>query len=208
MATSTGANVPTARYDHEAAWTGTEMIVWGGEPPTATGGRYCASSCTAPTVWYQDQDADGYGIASVSLPACTQPTGFAAAGGDCDDANPQVHPAMAPPSVLDGVRVQMAPGSLEVSWDAVNGATSYDVVRGDLETLRTTEGNMGSTVDLCVANNLDALAVEDPPSASPTSAWYLVRDCNCGGGGTSSSGTAAEQPGRDSSIAGSPAACP
>jgi hypothetical protein len=45
--TSTGANVPTGRSDHSAVWTGSEMLVWGGEflgyPPSQvlnTGGRY------------------------------------------------------------------------------------------------------------------------------------------------------------------------
>lgn len=35
---TTGA--PTARLGHTAVWTGTEMIVWGGEPATLAGGRY------------------------------------------------------------------------------------------------------------------------------------------------------------------------
>lgn len=40
------AGAPTARYDHTAIWTGTEMIVWGGtgagdsNPSLKTGGRY------------------------------------------------------------------------------------------------------------------------------------------------------------------------
>jgi len=42
--TSVGANVPTARYDHTAVWTESEMIVWGGSSNTQfsenTGGRY------------------------------------------------------------------------------------------------------------------------------------------------------------------------
>ena len=42
--TSTGANVPTARYSHSAVWTGSEMIIWGGFSLTLnelnTGGRY------------------------------------------------------------------------------------------------------------------------------------------------------------------------
>ena len=35
-------DVPTARFDHTAVWTGTEMIVWGGNDGTltTTGGRY------------------------------------------------------------------------------------------------------------------------------------------------------------------------
>ena len=42
LTTGTGANVPTARYNHTAIWTGAEMIVWGGEDigEVSTGGRY------------------------------------------------------------------------------------------------------------------------------------------------------------------------
>ena len=43
-ATSVGANVPAERYDHTAVWSGTEMIVWGGNLTAGsglnTGGRY------------------------------------------------------------------------------------------------------------------------------------------------------------------------
>ncbi len=42
-ATSTGANVPSARSNHTAVWTGTEVIAWGGYDGSAflkTGGRY------------------------------------------------------------------------------------------------------------------------------------------------------------------------
>ena len=207
IATSTGANVPSPRYDQTAVWTGSEMIAWGGEPPTATGGLYCVASCAAPTLWYQDQDDDGYGIATVSLSACTHPTGYAATDGDCDDANPLVHPAMAPPSALGGVQVRLVAGSLEVSWDGVAEATSYDVVRGGLDELRTMQ-ELGSSVEGCVADELGDLSIEDPSAASASSVWYLVRAGNCGGGGTYSSETTSERPGRDSGIAASPAACP
>jgi len=45
LATSQGANVPQARHDHTAVWTGTEMIVWGGlagpsDQRVNTGSRY------------------------------------------------------------------------------------------------------------------------------------------------------------------------
>ena len=47
-ATSTGANCPTARYEHTVVWTNTEMIVWGGyhynSTQTNTGGRYNPST--------------------------------------------------------------------------------------------------------------------------------------------------------------------
>ncbi len=46
VATSTGANVPSARAGHSAVWTGSEMIVWGGTDGTMsnTGGRYNPST--------------------------------------------------------------------------------------------------------------------------------------------------------------------
>ena len=46
-ATSTGANVPSPRQYHTAVWTGTQMVVWGGESsfvPLNTGGRYDPST--------------------------------------------------------------------------------------------------------------------------------------------------------------------
>ncbi len=52
--TSSGANVPAARSQHTAVWTGTEMIVWGGSSASGslldTGGRYSPSADTwSPT---------------------------------------------------------------------------------------------------------------------------------------------------------------
>ena len=38
--TSEGAGTPSPRRWHVAVWTGSRMIVWGGEPATNTGGRY------------------------------------------------------------------------------------------------------------------------------------------------------------------------
>src|SRR5439155_1608499 len=50
-ATST-TNAPSARAGHTAVWTGTEMIIWGGDDGVNilnTGGRYCAQSGATPT---------------------------------------------------------------------------------------------------------------------------------------------------------------
>jgi hypothetical protein len=55
-ATSVGANVPGARHNHTAVWTGTKMIVWGGynnsSGYTNTGGQYdpTANTWTATSV--------------------------------------------------------------------------------------------------------------------------------------------------------------
>ena len=54
-ATST-TNAPTGRRGPTGAWTGTEMIVWGGDSGygvrTDTGGRYCAQSADVNTYTY------------------------------------------------------------------------------------------------------------------------------------------------------------
>jgi N-acetylneuraminic acid mutarotase len=45
-------NAPTARDDHTAVWTGSEMIIWGGTTLGSylnTGGRYCAQSGPPPS---------------------------------------------------------------------------------------------------------------------------------------------------------------
>jgi N-acetylneuraminic acid mutarotase len=43
-------NAPGGRSSHTAVWTGSEMIVWGGEPGAlVSGGRYCAQGGPTPT---------------------------------------------------------------------------------------------------------------------------------------------------------------
>jgi N-acetylneuraminic acid mutarotase len=74
LPTST-TDAPAARVDHTAVWTGSSMVVWGGDDLTTvfdTGGRYASGSSI-------DDDGDGYS-------ACE---------GDCNDANPAVHPGAA-----------------------------------------------------------------------------------------------------------------
>lgn len=46
-----------------------------------------------PGTWYPDQDLDGYGDQDGAVLACTQPAGYIAVGGDCDDGSDDVSPA-------------------------------------------------------------------------------------------------------------------
>lgn len=61
--------------------------------PSKTAPGTCG--CGAPDVlhtYYGDDDGDGYGETGDTLQACTQPKGYASAGGDCDDSDPSRHP--------------------------------------------------------------------------------------------------------------------
>jgi hypothetical protein len=55
-ATSSGPDVPSARFLHTAVWTGLEMIVWG---PDGAGDRYCIVNCQTPQRPSDDRDGDG-----------------------------------------------------------------------------------------------------------------------------------------------------
>jgi hypothetical protein len=66
------AGAPPARSHHTAVWTGSLMIVWGGSSQPGTersGGRYVLGASV-------DNDGDG----------------FTECQGDCNDANPAIHP--------------------------------------------------------------------------------------------------------------------
>ncbi len=87
-ATSTAPGVPQERRSHTAVWTGREMIVWGGTLDGSTlnsGGLLCVCGAGAASTWYPDADGDGYGLTSTGVPACEQPPGYIAFGGDCAD---------------------------------------------------------------------------------------------------------------------------
>jgi len=47
---------------------------------------------TAPAIWYQDNDGDGFGNSNVTLSNCVQPEGYVAVGGDCNDNNSAINP--------------------------------------------------------------------------------------------------------------------
>ena len=53
------------------------------------------------TVWYLDNDNDGYGNPNVILEACSQPSGYVANNSDCDDSNGNANLISA--EVCDGI---------------------------------------------------------------------------------------------------------
>jgi hypothetical protein len=172
------------------------MIVWNG----SMGGRYCACGGGAVSTWYPDADGDGYGVDSTGVPFCSQPPGYVAYGGDCNDSVPGIHPGA--DEINDGIDNQ-CPGDTgfgvvdEVSgiaefadpedrnafsWNPQAGATSYEVIRS---TSRTFDSGCISFMTT-TAGYSDA----EVPVAG-TSFFYLVRSAApfVGSWGQDSSGT-------------------
>ena len=64
------------------------VTVCGGGTPACTPGVTASN-------WYKDLDGDGYGDVNSVVSSCIEPTGYIAAGGDCDDTNAAVNPGVA-----------------------------------------------------------------------------------------------------------------
>ena len=101
----------------------------------------------------------------------------------------------------------------------VNWTTSQlvDVIRGDLNALRTGLGQFNNTVEACLGNNVTASSVADATTpAVGTGKYYLVRGAGasafCNAGNSWKTGVLAEKPGaggdRDADIVLDPDACP
>ncbi|GDX80260.1 hypothetical protein LBMAG42_20710 [Deltaproteobacteria bacterium] len=105
------------------------------------------------TTWYGDADGDGHGLASVVTTACLQPTAYAAAGDDCDDANGAKYP-----------------GGTEVPYDGID----QDCSGGDLADV---DGD-GADAEAAGGDDCNDADAEIYPSAAET--WedgFVDNDC-------------------------------
>jgi len=93
----------------------------------------------------------------------------------------------------------------EVRWDPDSAPARYDLVRGDLETLRETGGDYQVATDECVASGVTAESIPYSVSPAPGGAyWFLQRTV---GDSYDAYDTALAEP-RDAGIDGSPVSCP
>jgi hypothetical protein len=81
----------------------------GGVPPIVE--ETTAGDCPSPSTWYPDGDGDGVGANAGQVQGCTAPAGFAAVGGDCDDASTWRHPGHA--ELCDGLDNDCDPATPE-----------------------------------------------------------------------------------------------
>ncbi len=58
-------------------------------------------AATAANTWYYDGDSDGYGDSNQPVDSCSQPGGYVANSGDCDDEDNSISPNM--PELCDGI---------------------------------------------------------------------------------------------------------
>jgi hypothetical protein len=117
-------------------------------------------------------------------------------------------PPPAQPTQSPMLSVYESAGVTFLAWSNVPLATGYDVVKGSLNSLRTT-GSFAACTLGCLANNSTLGSVSD--GGTPTledGFWYLVRGANCGGSGTYDSGEPSQVGSRDGGIAASGKGCP
>ena len=121
-----------------------------------------------------------------------------------DDCDGTIDNALPPPGSI-GVSVSKT----AVSWAGVAAAETYDVVRGDVATLRSTGGNFTSATQQCLANDVVGSTISFTANPSAGNVWWiLVRGSNCLAKGSYNEVGAGQVGLRDAEIAASTAACP
>ena len=155
---------PSARFRHAAVWAGDKMVVFGGFTLSGTVSGTGASYCACRMFWF-DNDGDGYGNGDGGAPTMetcdgTTPAGWVDNGGDCWDANPNVHPGVVDNS-CNGVDDDCN-GSVDDLWigglsqcglGVCHAFGTFECVNGSVVNNCTPGPPNSSTDDVC--NNLD-----------------------------------------------------
>jgi hypothetical protein len=94
---------------------GTGTAGTGGAAATGGAENGGASGCTNPTMWYLDDDQDGYGSKAIpAMSSCVPPPGhYTKVGGDCDDSNDAVHPQLTAPEIQYFDKPYQTPGGID-----------------------------------------------------------------------------------------------
>jgi uncharacterized membrane protein len=100
-------------------------------------------------------------------------------------------------------------GTARVTWSLIASATGYDLARGSLSILTSTNGDFSQATTDCLENDLTGTSRDDADTPDAGDGfWYLVRAANCGGSATFDSGAASQVASRDAGILASPSTCP
>ena len=96
-----------------------------------------------------------------------------------------------------------------LSWSEIGAATGYDLARGSLAVLKSSNGDFSAATTDCVENDLTGTTRDDADVPDVGDGfWYLIRAVNCGGSATFDSGAPSQVGSRDAAIRASASACP
>jgi subtilisin family serine protease len=145
-------------------------------------GNTLAQTCGGIPVGVFPNNVSGYGMLD-AYAALTLPMSDADPAPDACDCAPADASAFAAPAAIEDLIVAGA-GTLQwTNQGAETGSgTRYDVLRGDIASLRASGGIFGAA---CFANGITVASANDPEVPGPGVAfYYLVRSRNaCGGAG-------------------------
>jgi hypothetical protein len=180
------------------------------------GGPYETIACPTGTAYTDSGLTNGttyYYVVSASF------TGGPNSGGEsANSAEVAATPPCPGPAYSGSVKASRSAGSTTWSWTA-GGAATFDLVRGDLVTLRTSGGDFAAALAAlpvaeaaCLANDTAALSLADPYAdpAPGGGTFALVRAVatSCPAHGTYNDGTPSLHGDRDPGIGASSRACP
>lgn len=125
------------------------------------------------TIWYRDQDGDGYGVEEDTLLQCEPPDGYANKKGDCDDENPYLVPSAVrvvialglDPNTQTQVRDCLAPDPEEPTEEELQEEREFYADRdfdgfGDPDEILLPDA-LGDTLDFAVVLNGDDACPEE-----------------------------------------------
>lgn len=96
-----------------------------------------------------------------------------------------------------------------IAWTGVLGALAYDIVAGDLATLRGSGGDFAVAIDACLANDVAVTYVYDPGTPAPGEGrFFVARPIFPSGPGSYDSDGPSQVAPRDPGINASSLACP
>jgi PKD repeat protein len=120
----------------------------------------------------------------------------------------QTFTALFAPCIVPSQSVPVNVNHTQLNLIQIPNAASYDVIRGDLQILRSTGGNFTQATRQCVANDQSGTTLPFSATPAPGEAYFfLARGTSCGGNGSyASAGSQLQNP--DSQINASLNACP
>src|SRR4029077_5119702 len=93
-----------------------------------------------------------------------------------DDCNGSIDDAVPLPTARPNLTEGRSGSSSLLSWTGAADATSYDVIRGSLDTRRASTGGFATSTSGCVANDVTVTSVQESRVLLPGAGlWHLVR---------------------------------